>query len=134
MQLGFMTEEHERCYFHSLLAAIEIPGKEEDLWMAFVDLQKAFNRVPCVWWVLRYLAVDERIGFRVWILENIHVGSAEVTKCYYAAIQAFVILGCELVLEFLESKVDFMLEQKSSKIYAAYFRYSCLNFVRWMND
>ena len=31
--------------------------------MAFVDLEKAFDRVPreVVWWVLRYLGVDEWI-------------------------------------------------------------------------
>ena len=31
--------------------------------MAFVDLEKAFDRVPreVVWWALRYLGVDEWI-------------------------------------------------------------------------
>ena len=31
--------------------------------MAFVDLEKAFDRVPqkVVWWALKYLGVDERI-------------------------------------------------------------------------
>ena len=38
-------------------------AKSKDLWMAFVDLEKAFDRVPreVVWWVLRYLGVDEWI-------------------------------------------------------------------------
>ena len=37
--------------------------KKNDLWMAFVDLEKAFDRVPreMVWWTLRYLGVDEWI-------------------------------------------------------------------------
>ena len=37
--------------------------KSKDLWMAFVDLEKAFDRVPreVVWWTLRYLGVDEWI-------------------------------------------------------------------------
>ena len=38
-------------------------AESKDLWMAFVDLEKAFDRVPreVVWWVLRYLGVDEWI-------------------------------------------------------------------------
>ena len=38
-------------------------AKNKDLWMAFVDLEKAFDRVPreVVWWALRYLGVDEWI-------------------------------------------------------------------------
>ena len=37
--------------------------KPQDLWMAFVDLEKAFDRVPreVVWWAMRYLGVDEWI-------------------------------------------------------------------------
>jgi hypothetical protein len=36
-------------------------AKKKDLWMAFVDLEKAFDRVPreVVWWALRNLGVDE---------------------------------------------------------------------------
>ena len=36
-------------------------AKNKDLWMAFVDLEKAFDRVPreIVWWALRCLGVDE---------------------------------------------------------------------------
>ena len=38
-------------------------AKNKELWMAFVDLEKAFDRVPMevVWWALRYLGVDEWI-------------------------------------------------------------------------
>src|SRR5664279_2225683 len=38
-------------------------AKKKDLWMASVDLEKAFDRVPreVVWWVLQKLGVDECI-------------------------------------------------------------------------
>ena len=35
-------------------------AKSKDLWMAFVDLEKTFDRMPreVVWWALRYLGVE----------------------------------------------------------------------------
>ena len=38
-------------------------AKNKELWMVFVDLEKAFDRMPreVVWWALRYLGVDEWI-------------------------------------------------------------------------
>ena len=35
-------------------------AKKRELWFAFVDLEKAFDRVPreVVWWALRYMGVD----------------------------------------------------------------------------
>ena len=38
-------------------------AKKKKLWMAFVDLEKAFDRVPreIVWWALRVMGVDEWI-------------------------------------------------------------------------
>ena len=64
MQFGFMAG-------NSMTDAIFIVrqlqekylAKSKDLWMAFVDLEKAFDSVPweVVWRVLRYLGVDEWI-------------------------------------------------------------------------
>ena len=36
-------------------------ARNKELWMAFVDLEKAFDRVSreVVWWALRYMGVDE---------------------------------------------------------------------------
>ena len=36
-------------------------GSNKELLMSFVNLEKAFDRVPreVVWWALRYLGVDE---------------------------------------------------------------------------
>ena len=38
-------------------------ARNKELWMAFVDLDEAFDRVPreVVWWALIYLSVDEWI-------------------------------------------------------------------------
>ena len=35
-------------------------GKKKELWMAFLDLEKVFDRVPreVLWWILRQLDVD----------------------------------------------------------------------------
>ena len=42
-------------------------AKKRELWFAFVDLEKAFDRVPrdAVWWALRHVGVEE------WIIEVI---------------------------------------------------------------
>ena len=36
-------------------------AKKKDLWMAFIDLEKAFDRVPreVVWWALRSVGMNE---------------------------------------------------------------------------
>ena len=36
-------------------------SKNKELWMAFVDLEKAFERVPreVLWWAFRRLKIDE---------------------------------------------------------------------------
>jgi len=54
-------------------------AKKKDLWMAFVDLEKAFDRVPrdVVWWALRRLKVDEWI---VNVIKAMYVGSTTSIK------------------------------------------------------
>src|SRR5664279_2582017 len=49
--------------------------KKRDLWMAFLDLEKAFDRVPreVVWWALRRLGVEE------WLVTIIKVMYTGVT-------------------------------------------------------
>ena len=49
--------------------------KKKELWMAFVDLEKAFDRVPrdVVWWSLRQLGVKE------WLVNVIKAMYADVT-------------------------------------------------------
>ena len=51
-------------------------ARNKELWMAFVDLEKAFDRVPreVVWWALRYLGVDE------WIVSVIRAMYEDATK------------------------------------------------------
>ena len=50
-------------------------AKKKELWMAFVDLEKAFDRVPreVVWWALRVVGVEE------WIVKVIQAMYDEVT-------------------------------------------------------
>ena len=50
-------------------------AKKKDLWMAFIDLEKAFDRVPreVVWWALRSLGVDE------WLISVIKAMYMDVT-------------------------------------------------------
>ena len=50
-------------------------AKNKELWMAFVDLEKAFDRVPreVVWWALRCLSVDE------WIMSGIRAMYGDAT-------------------------------------------------------
>ena len=64
MQFGFMAG---RSTTDAIFLVRQLQEKylarNKKLWMAFVDLEKAFDRVPreVVWWALRYLGVDEWI-------------------------------------------------------------------------
>ena len=62
MQFGFMKEKGTTdAIFIVRQLQEKYRAKKKDLWMAFVDLEKAFDRVPreVVWWALRSLGVDE---------------------------------------------------------------------------
>jgi hypothetical protein len=52
---------------------------KKDLWLAFVDLEKAFDRVPrdILWWSLRELGVEESI---VRVVKSMYVGSTTAVK------------------------------------------------------
>ena len=65
MQFGFMAGRSttDASIFIVRQLQEKYLAKNKELWMAFVDLEKAFDRVPreVVWWTLRYLSVDEWI-------------------------------------------------------------------------
>jgi hypothetical protein len=64
MQFGFMAgKSTTEAIFVVRQMQEKYLAKKKDLWMAFVDLEKAFDRVPrdVVWWALRALGVDEWI-------------------------------------------------------------------------
>ena len=64
MQFGFMAGRGTTgAIFIVLQLQKKYLGKNKELWMTFVDLEKAFDMVPreVVEWALRYLGVDEWI-------------------------------------------------------------------------
>ena len=53
--------------------------KKKELWLAFVDLEKAFDRVPreVLWWSLRKLEVDE---WMVSVIKSMYDGATTAVK------------------------------------------------------
>ncbi len=53
--------------------------KKKELWLAFVDLEKAFDRVPreVLWWSLRKLGVDE---WMVSVIKSMYDGATTAVK------------------------------------------------------
>ena len=65
-------------------------AKNKDLWMAFVDLEKAFDRVPreVVWWALRKLGVDEWI---VSVIQSMYENATTAVKVNGRLSKAFAV-------------------------------------------
>ena len=63
-------------------------AKGKDLWMAFVDLEKAFDRVPSevLWWALRSAGVEEWI---VNVIKAMYSDSAMSVKLQQCESSAF---------------------------------------------
>ena len=62
MQFGFMAGKSTTdAIFIVCQLQEKYLARNKELWMAFVDMEKAFDRVPreVVWWALRCLGVDE---------------------------------------------------------------------------
>ena len=53
--------------------------KKKELWMAFIDLEKAFDRVPreVVWWALRKRGVDEWL---INVIKSMYEGATTTVK------------------------------------------------------
>jgi hypothetical protein len=55
-------------------------AKKRELWLAFVDLEKAFDRVPreVVWWALRYMGVGEGV---IQVIKSMYDGVKTSVRC-----------------------------------------------------
>jgi len=65
-------------------------NKKQDLWMAFVDLEKAFDRVPreVVWWALRTMGIEEWI---VRLIMSMYDGVTTAVKTDRGESEAFTV-------------------------------------------
>jgi len=65
-------------------------NKKRDLWMAFVDLEKAFDRVPrkVVWWALRTMGIEEWI---VKVIMSMYDGVTTAVKTGGGESEAFTV-------------------------------------------
>lgn len=62
--------------------------KKKDLWMAFVDLEKAFDRVPrdVLWWALREVGVEEWL---IKVIQAMYEGATTAVKTMGGVSQGF---------------------------------------------
>ena len=67
-------------------------GKKKNLYFAFVDLEKAFDRVPrkVLWWVMRKLGIDESIIRTVQAMYCNAQSKVRVGSCYSEPINVSV--------------------------------------------
>ena len=64
MQFGFMAgKSTTNAIFIVRQLQEKYLARKKEFWMAFVDLEKAFDRAPreVIWWTLKFLGVDEKI-------------------------------------------------------------------------
>src|SRR5579863_8494088 len=80
MQFGFQSEMGTT---NAIFIVRQLQKKymavKKDLWLVFVDLEKAFDRVPrdILWWSLRELGVEESI---VRVMKSMYDGSTTPVK------------------------------------------------------
>ena len=72
-------KNHNRCYIYSAAIAREILGKEKRVvdGIYFIDLEKAFDRVPreVIWWALRESGVEEWL---ISVIKSMYDGATTV--------------------------------------------------------
>src|SRR5437867_12762747 len=74
MQFGFSPDKGTTdAIFIVRQVQEKLLGKQKALWMAFVDLEKAFDRVPreVLWWALRHVGVEE---WMVYVIKSLYGG------------------------------------------------------------
>ena len=89
MQFGFCSAKGTTDWIFIVHQLQEkyLAGKK-DLWLAFVDLEKAFDRVPrgVLWWALRVLGVEEYI---VNVIKAMYDGVSTAVKLRNGESEAF---------------------------------------------
>ena len=81
MQFGFMPGRGTTNAIFILRQVHEkYLGKHKDLYFAFVDLEKAFDRVPrkVLWWALRKVGVDEWLIRTIQAMNTIAKSSVQI--------------------------------------------------------
>src|SRR3989454_4835877 len=71
-------------------------AKKKDLWMAFIDLEKAFDRVPheVLWWALREVEVEKWL---IKVIQSLYEGAR--SEEHTSELQSPCNLVCRLLLE-----------------------------------
>src|SRR3989441_2857558 len=80
MQFGFSPGKGTTdAIFIVRLVQEKLLGKQKELWMAFVDLEKAFDRVlrEVLWWALRHVGVEK---WMVNVIKSLYEGVSKEVK------------------------------------------------------